>query len=63
MTRGNQRERAREANLKKQAAMKKANNKTGFELQREKEIAAQKMREKQAAADARKAAEAMKAKK
>ncbi|KAK3683624.1 putative serf family protein [Podospora appendiculata] len=57
MARGNQRDKAREANLKKQAAMKKATPKSGSELAREKEVAAQKMREKQAAADAKKAAE------
>ncbi|KAL2160222.1 hypothetical protein VTH06DRAFT_1395 [Thermothelomyces fergusii] len=57
MSRGNQREKAREANLKKQAAMKKAHGMSGSELAKAREIAAQKMREKQAAADARKAAE------
>ncbi|KAK1754571.1 hypothetical protein QBC47DRAFT_402985 [Echria macrotheca] len=58
MARGNQRDKAREANLKKQAAMKKANNKSGTEMAREKEAAAEKMRQKQAAADAKRAAEA-----
>ncbi|KAL2167066.1 hypothetical protein VTG60DRAFT_1825 [Thermothelomyces hinnuleus] len=58
MSRGNQREKAREANLKKQAAMKKGHGMSGSELAKAKEIAAQRMREKQAAADARKAAEA-----
>ncbi|KXX75997.1 putative SERF-like protein [Madurella mycetomatis] len=58
MARGNQRDKAREANLKKQAAMKKGHGMSGSELARAKETAAQKMREKQAAADAKKAAEA-----
>ncbi|KAI1001069.1 hypothetical protein K3495_g7128 [Podosphaera aphanis] len=40
------------------AEQKKANTKSGPEMQREKEKVAQKMREKQAAADAKKAAEA-----
>ncbi|KAJ9141976.1 hypothetical protein NKR23_g7557 [Pleurostoma richardsiae] len=56
MARGNQRDKAREANLKKQAGMKKANTKTGAEMQRDRDALAQKMREKQAAADARKQA-------
>lgn len=68
MARGNQRDKAREANLKKQAAMvglyrdtlsslyrgcsdatlqKKGNSLSGTELQRAKETAAEKMREKQ----------------
>ncbi|KAK1772635.1 putative serf family protein [Phialemonium atrogriseum] len=58
MARGNQRDKAREANLKKQATQKKANGKSGSEMARDKELAAAKMREKQAAADAKKAAEA-----
>ncbi|EGS23181.1 uncharacterized protein CTHT_0008440 [Thermochaetoides thermophila DSM 1495] len=58
MSRGNQREKAREANLKRQAQQKKPHGMSGSELARAKEIAAQRMREKQAAADARKAAEA-----
>ncbi|KAL2264137.1 hypothetical protein VTK26DRAFT_1658 [Humicola hyalothermophila] len=58
MSRGNQRDKAREANLKKQAAQKKPHGMSGSELAKAKEIAAQRMREKQAAADARKAAEA-----
>ncbi|KAK0639316.1 hypothetical protein B0T16DRAFT_338601 [Cercophora newfieldiana] len=52
MARGNQRDKAREANLKKQAGMKKANNKSGSEMARDKELVAQKMREKQAAGKA-----------
>ncbi|KAK4454979.1 putative serf family protein [Podospora aff. communis PSN243] len=60
MARGNQRDKAREANLKKQAGMKKANNKSGTEMARDKEAVAAMMRQKQAAADAKKAAEAAK---
>ncbi|KAK2069773.1 hypothetical protein P8C59_004324 [Phyllachora maydis] len=55
MARGNQRDKAREANQKKQAGQKKGNNLSGTEMQRAKEEAAAKMRAKQAAADARKA--------
>lgn len=58
MARGNQRDKAREATQKKMAEQKRANNMSGSEMQREKEKVAQKMREKQAAADAKKAAEA-----
>jgi len=54
MTRGNQRDKAREANLKKQAQMKKGNNVSGSEMQKEKERVAAVMREKQAAAEAKK---------
>ncbi|CAD6505150.1 BgTH12-00645 [Blumeria graminis f. sp. triticale] len=57
MARGNQRDKAREANLKKLAEQKKGNSMSGPEMQREKEKVAQKMREKQAAADAKKAVE------
>ncbi|KAH6897435.1 hypothetical protein B0T10DRAFT_476833 [Thelonectria olida] len=56
MARGNQRDKAREANLKKQAGMKKANTKSGYEMQKAKEDAAEIMRKKQAAAEAKKAA-------
>ncbi|KAL2759851.1 hypothetical protein ACRALDRAFT_1074031 [Sodiomyces alcalophilus JCM 7366] len=56
MARGNQRERAREAAQKKLAAMKTGHNMTGTELQRARESAADIMRQKQAAAEARKAA-------
>ncbi|EAA27668.1 hypothetical protein GE21DRAFT_3312 [Neurospora crassa] len=62
MSRGNQREKAREANLKKQAAQKKVNTKSGTEMQRDKEAVAALMRAKQAAADAKRAAEAAKKK-
>ncbi|KAK7424308.1 hypothetical protein QQX98_000576 [Neonectria punicea] len=55
MARGNQRDKAREANLKKAAAQKKGNNMSGTEMQRSKEQAAEIMRQKQAAAEARKA--------
>jgi len=58
MARGNQRDKAREANQKKLAAQKSGNSMTGAEMQREKERVAAKMREKQAAADAKKAGEA-----
>ncbi|KAK1995960.1 hypothetical protein LX36DRAFT_712763 [Colletotrichum falcatum] len=57
MTRGNQRDKAREAAQKKAASVKKANNMSGTEMQRAKETAAEIMRQKQAAAEARKAAE------
>ncbi|KAG9256656.1 uncharacterized protein F5Z01DRAFT_648847 [Emericellopsis atlantica] len=56
MARGNQRDKAREANLKKQAAQKKGNSMSGTEMQRSKETAAEIMRQKQAAAEAKKAA-------
>ncbi|KAI1430583.1 hypothetical protein GGR50DRAFT_698857 [Xylaria sp. CBS 124048] len=58
MTRGNQREKAREKNLKAQAAQKSKNTKTGTEMQRDKEALAILMRQKQEAADARKVAAA-----
>ncbi|PKS06952.1 hypothetical protein jhhlp_005548 [Lomentospora prolificans] len=60
MSRGNQREKAREANLKKQAAQKKGNTMSGSQMQHAKETAAEIMRQKQAAAEARKAAEGKK---
>ncbi|ROW06557.1 hypothetical protein VMCG_04312 [Cytospora schulzeri] len=47
MARGNQREKAREANQKKMSQMKSKNAKTGSEMQRDKEDVAAKMREKQ----------------
>ncbi|KAL2863085.1 4F5 domain protein [Aspergillus lucknowensis] len=58
MTRGNQRERDRAKNLKEQSKQKGANTLSGSAFQRKKEDDAQKMREKQAKADAKKAAEA-----
>ncbi|KAG7294298.1 hypothetical protein NEMBOFW57_004369 [Staphylotrichum longicolle] len=60
MARGNQRDKAREAAQKKLAATKKGHGMSGSELAKAKEVAAQKMREKQAAADAKKAAEGAK---
>jgi len=45
MARGNQRDKAREANQKKMAAQKSSNNMSGSEMQREKEKVAAKMRE------------------
>ncbi|KAI1171660.1 four F5 protein [Nemania sp. FL0916] len=62
MARGNQRDKAREKNLKQQAAQttwdlqKSKNTKTGSEMQRDKEALAALMRQKQEAADAKKAA-------
>jgi len=57
MTRGNQREKAREKNLKAGASQKKRTNMTGNEQQKAKEDAASIMRAKQAAADAKKSGE------
>ncbi|KAI1117501.1 putative serf family protein [Nemania sp. NC0429] len=56
MARGNQREKAREKNLKAQAAQKSKSVKTGSEMQRDKEALAALMRQKQEAANAKKAA-------
>ncbi|KAI0203025.1 four F5 protein [Astrocystis sublimbata] len=58
MARGNQRDKAREKNLKTAAAQKSKNTKTGAEMQRDKEALAILMRQKQEAADAKKAATA-----
>ncbi|EWZ35284.1 hypothetical protein FOQG_09889 [Fusarium oxysporum f. sp. raphani 54005] len=55
MSRGNQREKDRQANLDKQKKLKAGNNKSGTKMQQEKETAAEIMRRKQAASDARKA--------
>lgn len=63
MTRGNQRDRDREKALKAKAKQKTANTLSGSEFQRAKENNAAIMRAKQAAADARKAAEAAAARK
>ncbi|TLS21002.1 uncharacterized protein PpBr36_10828 [Pyricularia pennisetigena] len=60
MARGNQRDKAREKNLKEAAKKKSANTKSGSEMARDKEAVAQLMREKQKAAEAKKAAEAAK---
>lgn len=54
MARGNQREKAREKNMAKQASQKKQTNLTGTEQQKNKEDVAAIMRAKQAAADAKK---------
>lgn len=54
MARGNQRDKAREKNLKEQAGKKSKNTQTGSELAKAKEDAATIMRAKQAAADAKK---------
>lgn len=54
MARGNQRDKAREKNLKEQAKKKTANTKSGSEMARDKEKVAEMMRQKQAAADAKK---------
>ncbi|POR32921.1 Four F5 protein [Tolypocladium paradoxum] len=54
MARGNQRDKAREANQKKLAAQKKGNSMSGNEMQRAKESAAEIMRQKQLAAEAKK---------
>ncbi|KAI9671827.1 MAG: hypothetical protein M1831_003355 [Alyxoria varia] len=62
MARGNQREKAREKNLKEQGNSKKKTNLSGTEFARAKDDAAAIMREKQAKADAKKA-EASKEKK
>ncbi|KAK1481456.1 hypothetical protein CCUS01_04569 [Colletotrichum cuscutae] len=48
MTRGNQRDKAREAAQKKAASQKKGNTMSGTEMQRAKESAAEIMRQKQA---------------
>ncbi|KAH0842809.1 hypothetical protein FOPE_08402 [Fonsecaea pedrosoi] len=48
MTRGNQREKAREKNIKEQSGQKKKNTQSGTEFQRTKEAQAAIMREKQA---------------
>ncbi|KZF25714.1 four F5 protein [Xylona heveae TC161] len=56
MARGNQRDKAREKNLKAQSQVKKKNTQTGTEFARTKEDQAAIMREKQAAAEAKKAA-------
>ncbi|CAK1362884.1 hypothetical protein CB0940_04963 [Cercospora beticola] len=60
MARGNQRDKAREANQKKLAGMKSGNKLSGTEQQRAKEEAAEIMRKKQAAAEAKKAADGAK---
>ncbi|TVY23752.1 hypothetical protein LHYA1_G006690 [Lachnellula hyalina] len=57
MARGNQRDKAREAELKRKLnGPRQGNSKTGSEMQRENESNAEKMRKKQADADAKKIA-------
>ncbi|KAI0909096.1 putative serf family protein [Ustulina deusta] len=51
MARGNQREKAREKNLKAQGTQKSKNTKTGAEMQRDKDALAALMRQKQDAFD------------
>ncbi|KAI0163049.1 hypothetical protein BJ166DRAFT_525223 [Pestalotiopsis sp. NC0098] len=63
MARGNQRDKAREKNLKAQAGQKSKNTKSGTEMQRDKDSVAEIMKKKQQAADERKAAEAAAGKK
>ncbi|OJJ03784.1 hypothetical protein ASPVEDRAFT_85213 [Aspergillus versicolor CBS 583.65] len=63
MTRGNQRDRDRQKNLDKQAKLKSGNTLSGNAFARKKEDDAAKMREKQAKADAKKAAEGLGGKK
>ncbi|KPI38319.1 uncharacterized protein AB675_12081 [Cyphellophora attinorum] len=53
MTRGNQREKAREKNLAAQGAAKSKNTQSGTEFARTKEAQAAIMREKQAKAEAK----------
>ncbi|KAF9887600.1 hypothetical protein FE257_009813 [Aspergillus nanangensis] len=60
MTRGNQREKARAKNLKKEQSQKSKNSMTGSQFQKSKEDAAAIMRDKQRQADERRAAEAAK---
>ncbi|USP76472.1 hypothetical protein yc1106_03746 [Curvularia clavata] len=60
MARGNQRDKAREKNLKEQASKKSKNTQSGTEFARTKENVAAIMRAKQAAAEARKAEESAK---
>ncbi|KAF2707024.1 4F5 domain protein [Pleomassaria siparia CBS 279.74] len=60
MARGNQRDKAREKNLKKLADQKGGNNLTGSQLAKAKEDAAAIMRAKQAAANEKKSGGAAK---
>ncbi|KAK3045285.1 hypothetical protein LTS18_014119 [Coniosporium uncinatum] len=60
MSRGNQREKAREKNLKAEAGKGKKTNMSGSEFQKHKEDAAAIMRAKQAAAEAKKQADGAK---
>jgi len=63
MARGNQRDKAREKNLKEQSQQKRKNTLSGTEFARTKEQQATIMREKQAAAEAKKATDASASKK
>ncbi|KAI9697018.1 MAG: hypothetical protein M1836_004979 [Candelina mexicana] len=56
MARGNQRDKAREKNLKEQAGQKKKNTQSGTEFQKTKEQQAAIMRQKQDEANAKKTA-------
>ncbi|KAM0352937.1 hypothetical protein ACHAPU_001821 [Fusarium lateritium] len=60
MARGNQRDKAREAAEKKKKDQKSGNTLSGSQMQHAKESNADIMRQKQAAAEARKAAEGKK---
>ncbi|KAH7125363.1 hypothetical protein B0J11DRAFT_528245 [Dendryphion nanum] len=60
MARGNQRDKAREKNLKAAAGTKKKNAQTGTEFAKTKEDQAAIMRAKQAAAEAKKSGQATK---
>ncbi|CAO2658829.1 Nn.00g065520.m01.CDS01 [Neocucurbitaria sp. VM-36] len=60
MARGNQRDKAREKNLKAASGQKSKNTQSGTEFARTKEDQAAIMRAKQAAAEAKKAAEGAK---
>ncbi|QPC60476.1 hypothetical protein HYE67_002707 [Fusarium culmorum] len=60
MARGNQRDKAREKALKNKPQEDKANKMSGTQMQHAKESNADIMRQKQAAAEARKAAEGKK---
>ncbi|KAI1325895.1 hypothetical protein F5Y16DRAFT_400921 [Xylariaceae sp. FL0255] len=51
MARGNQRDKAREKNLKQQASMKSKNTKSGTEMAKDKEALAALMRQKQEAGE------------
>ncbi|CVK98439.1 uncharacterized protein FMAN_12411 [Fusarium mangiferae] len=63
MARGNQRDLARAKREKEKSKMKSGTNKSGTQMQQENETAAEIMRRKQAASDARKAAAGLAGKK
>ncbi|SLM40896.1 Uncharacterised protein family SERF [Lasallia pustulata] len=58
MARGNQRDKAREKNMKEQGSVKKKNTQSGTEFARTKEQQAAIMRQKQEEADAKKKTDA-----